>query len=409
MAFVSVSAFAQKTNVVTAYNYNKDFERGGDCSDLVKGMQAIVPATSDEKTKNEAKTWYYGGNIFYNAYFAPEGKCRTAIPNALDSAYKYYLNALKFNVEDGAEMHLQPYKKEADHEKLVSLVQNKETEYDDKTYTIDIIAKILPYIANAYANSGIIAYNEGNMESAVKNYDIAISSARLFGVVDTVSIYNSALASDKSENYEAAAKKYQKLIELGYGGGNIYIYLANTHQAMGDTARKIETIMAGRQAYPENLNLITQELQYYLESGKSEEALKNFEVAIAKDPNNAALWYNRGYIYDQMGEYDKAAHDYKKTLEIDSSNFDAAYNLGAMYYNRGVELNNQANSYDISETKKYEAAIKEAEKYFLLALPHLENALKINPEDQNTIVSLMKIYAINGNTEKYKEMKAKLQ
>ena len=35
--------------------------------------------------------------------------------------------------------------------------------------------------------------------------------------------------------------------------------------------------------------------------------------------------------------------------------------------------------------------------------------LEINPEDKNTIASLLKIYAISGDTDKYKEMKAKLQ
>lgn len=409
LTLFSISVFAQKANVVTAYNYNRDFGRKGDCTDLVKGMEAIVSATTDAKTKDEPKTWYYGGNIFYNAYFAPEGKCRTSIENSLDKAREYYLNALKFNIEDGAEMNLNPINNEVDFDKLVAMVQSKDTEYDDRSYTVDIVAKKFPYIANAYANNGIEAYNAGNLEEAVKNYDLAISTSRLFGVIDTVSIYNSALAADRNENYDVAIEKYNQLTELGYGGGDLYIYLANAYQANGDTAQRIAIIQEGRAAYPDNLNLLTQELQYYLETGKSEEALKNFEVAIAKEPGNSALWYNRAFIYDQMGEYEKAAADYEKTLEIDPKNFDAAYNLGAMYYNQGVEWNNKANAFDISEKKKYDAARAEADKYFLLALPHLENALEINPEDKNTIASLLKIYAINGDTEKYKEMKAKLQ
>ena len=409
MLLFSMSAFAQKASVVTAFNYNKDFGRSGDCSKLTKGVEAIIPATKDSKTKDEPKTWYYGGNLYYNAYFAPEGKCQTAVENPLENAYEYYLTTLKLNIEDGAELAMDPVQNEQDLEKLISMIHDKSTEYKDRNYTADIVNKRMPYIANAYANKGIAAYNEGDLGQAVKNYDLAISTSRFFGVIDTVSLYNSALAADRNKDYEAAIEKYNRLTQLGYGGGDLYIYLANAHLAQGDSLGRIQVIQQGRKAYPDNLNLLTQELQYYLESGKSEEALSNFELAIEKDPGNAALWYNRAYIYDQMGNFERAENDYKKTLEIDPNNFDAAYNLGAMYYNKGVELNNLANSYDIKEKKKYDAARDKADKFFLQSLPHLEKALEINPDDKNTIASLMKIYAISGKTEKYKEMKAKLQ
>src|SRR5690606_31660902 len=198
------------------------------------------------------------------------------------------------------------------------------------------------------------------------------------------------------------------LIDLKYGGGNIYLYLSNVYLSQGDTAKSMQTIQSGRKVYPDNLPLITQELQYYLESGKSEEALANFEIAIAKDPNNAALWYNRGYIYEKLGNIEKAAENYKKALELEPNNFDAAYNLGAIYYNKGVELNKEANALPMSETKKYDKAKAEADKYFLMAQPHMERALEITPNDPNTLSSLVKIYVIAGETEKYKAMKARL-
>lgn len=409
LALMSVPAMAQKAKVVTAYNYNKNFEtRGGDCAELVKGIEAIEEASKDSKTMSEAKTWYYGGNLYYNAYFAPEKKCRTVVPNALEKAYDYYLNALKYNIEDGNELNMDPLNNPSDYNKLVSMVQNKNTEYDDRTYTVEILVNKMPYIANAFANRGVNSFNSKQYEPALKDYATAIEASRIFGVVDTASIYNSALTAERLENYEDAAKNYSKLIDLNYGGGNIYLYLSNVYLLQGDTVKRIQTIQKGRQAYPDNLDLITQELQYYLESGKSQEALANFEIAIAKDPENAALWYNRGYIYDQSGDLEKAAADYKKAIELEPENFDAAYNLGAMYYNKGVELNEKANSYPINETKKYDKAKAEADEYFLKAKPHLEKALEITPDDPNTLSSLLKIYAIAGETEKYKEMKARL-
>ena len=46
--------------------------------------------------------------------------------------------------------------------------------------------------------------------------------------------------------------------------------------------------------------------------------------------------------------------------------------------------------------------------FFTLAKPALEKAHEINPEDRNTIASLIKIYAIEGDDDKYLEMKKKI-
>ena len=79
-----------------------------------------------------------------------------------------------------------------------------------------------------------------------------------------------------------------------------------------------------------------------------------------------------------------------------------------MYYNEGVEWNNKASNYGLNETSKYKEASDKANELFALAKPALEKAHAINPEDRNTIASLTKIYAIEGDDDKYLEMKKKL-
>ena len=91
---------AQKANVVTAYNYNKAFERDKECSDLEKGIVAIEEAVKDEKTGSWAKTWYYGGNLYFNAALNKDEECRAKFDNAIDKTMEFYLNALKYNIED---------------------------------------------------------------------------------------------------------------------------------------------------------------------------------------------------------------------------------------------------------------------------------------------------------------------
>ena len=59
---------------------------------------------------------------------------------------------------------------------------------------------------------------------------------------------------------------------------------------------------------------------------------------------NDLLFFNRATVYDQKGMLDEAIIDYKKSIELNPDNFNSNYNLGALFFNRGVELRNEANN-----------------------------------------------------------------
>ena len=46
----------------------------------------------------------------------------------------------------------------------------------------------------------------------------------------------------------------------------------------------------------------------------------------------------------KKGMLDEAIIDYKKSIELNPDNFNSNYNLGALFFNRGVELRNEANN-----------------------------------------------------------------
>lgn len=413
LGVASFSAYAQKAKVVTAYNYNKAYEQSDkddkDCGDLAKGIEAIESATKDEKTQSWAKTWYYGGNLYFNAALSEDEACKTIVKDPLNNTLDYYLNALKFNIDDPAAKSLD-LENEADQMKFVGFLQNKDTRYDDQSYTQDILGRKFPYIANGFINNGVEFFNNKNYEQALDYYGKSVMVNSLMGRVDSLGMYNAALAAERLEKYDEAIAYYTVLTQINYGGPDIFLYMANIHDRNQDTTKKMEVVRKGLEKYPNNTNLILQELSYLMATGKSEEAMASFDKAIANEPDNASLYYNRGYIFDQVTkEYDKAAADYNKALKLKPDFFDAAYNVGAMYYNVGVEWNNKATSYDIKETEKYNAATKKANEYFEKAKPALEKAHELDPADKNTMASLVKIYAILGENDKYSSMKAKLQ
>ena len=315
---------------------------------------------------------------------------------------------MKYNIEDEAAKDLD-LTKESDLLKLFGYFNNKNTSYDDPSYFRDIIGNKLPYLANAFVNNGVEEFQAGNFEKAKVLSEKSIEANMFLSKVDSLGMYNAALASERLEQYDDAISYYTALTKIKFGGPAIYFYLANLYQIKEDTVNKIKAIRDGLKVYPENADLIREELSYLLSTGQTEEALANFDKAIASDKDNPSLYYNRGVIYDEIGETEKAAADYNKALEIDTSFFDAAYNLGAMYFNRGVEWNKKASSYGLKEQAKYDEADKKAKDFFKKAEPALEIAHKLEPNDLSTLASLVQVYAIVGKESKYNEMNAKLE
>lgn len=360
----STGLMAQNSKVVSAYNAKKD-------GDFGKAVEMINEAAEHPKTMDEAKTWLYRGQIYQQIAASEEdfGVDRTtAVAEAMESFKK----ALKL---------------------------------DEKERWSDQTKLGLSQMRAIAVNNGIAAYNAKNYEDAQKLFLIGEEAAAKQGFVDTLAIYNGGLAAEQAGNYEAAIEQYQKAAEVDYMGAKIYLYMANLYNKQDKPEKYIEVIKEGRKAYPEDADLIVYELNYYLKNNKYEEAENNLKLAIEKEPDNKQLHFSLGVVYDNLKEYEKAISSYKKAIELDPDYFDPTFNLGALYFNKGVEMRNEAN--DIEDNAKYNAALEEAKKEFKKALPYLEKAHKMDPDDISAIASLTQLYAQLGMNDKYTEMKAK--
>ena len=55
----------------------------------------------------------------------------------------------------------------------------------------------------------------------------------------------------------------------------------------------------------------------YMQTDNTTGALQEFNLVVEKKPDMAAAFADRGILYDRMGEHRKALADYKKALELD--------------------------------------------------------------------------------------------
>jgi tetratricopeptide (TPR) repeat protein len=93
---------------------------------------------------------------------------------------------------------------------------------------------------------------------------------------------------------------FTKLTADKLGGAAAYRSLADAYKGKGNEAKQIETLKAGRTAFPNDGNLIFAELDIYLQKGQDKEALENLNLAIQKDPKNAVLYGVLANIHDRL-------------------------------------------------------------------------------------------------------------
>lgn len=135
----------------------------------------------------------------------------------------------------------------------------------------------------------------------------------------------------------------------------------------------------------------------------SSEGIEKFKKAIEEDPNN----YSIRITYAGMLEpIDRAAaiEQYKKAITIDANQEIALFNLGALYVNAANQIFNQAN--DAEDLEEYARLSKLAKGQYKEALPFLEMAHQVNPENYQTLQAIMQIAMTLEDMEKFQKYKA---
>jgi len=369
----SAAAFSQSAKVVSAFNYLKS-------GDFDQAKSSINDASQDAKTGAQAKTWYYRALIYEACY--GDTNYRKKTPDALPEAIKSYRKAM---------------------------------DIDPKNQWKDEIKQGLMECANYSFNEAVKPFNEKDYQKAYSNFSLAagtyeyLNTTFKVNIVDTFATMYAGNAALKMKQYDTAMVMYQKLLDKNISRPELYASLGDLYLQKGDTAKAKDIVSKGVAMFPDDKELIVQELNIYLFSGKPQDAIEKLKAAIAKYPDFTELYIQLGNLYDQIGDTANAAKTYKQAITIDPSNFNAYYRLGASYYNKAVDLNNQMNKLDLSQQKQYDALKQQRDATFKQALPYLEKAYQLDPKDKDTLGALKELYARLGQMDKSNEMKKELE
>ena len=218
----------------------------------------------------------------------------------------------------------------------------KAKEVDPKGSKAKDIDQMMTDIHTKLGNEALSEYLAGNFKKAAELFKTTAACAEnpLMGKVDTLNTYYTALVSNMAGEKEQAIDYYKKCLDKGiFQNGNTFSNLAEVYKNSGDTVACKETLEKGFVQFPENDGILIGLINLYIDS--KDDTGRLFELIHAAqnlNPTNASLFYVEGNVYKQLGDVENAAKFYAKSAEVDPNYTFGPLGLGALYYDKAIEL-----------------------------------------------------------------------
>jgi tetratricopeptide (TPR) repeat protein len=379
--FTVSGAFAQKGKVNTALSFK-------DAGTLDKAVAIIEEAIDVNNPKAESsinwpRTWEVRGEIYQAVFQSKDENYKKLHANPLSVAFESYQKAIQLDDKNKFSNSLKI--------KMQLLIYDRSKQ------------------AEADFNQQDYAKALASFEQIMTIEDNQVYKAESPNAVDTVIIFNAGLTAYNAKKFDRAIEYYKKAASYKYNGAQTYIRLTESYLSKKDTAGALEIMHNGINEYPDNSPILVQLINVYEKKNKLEDAMKYLDLAISKDPNNESFQLFRGVLFEKQNNTDEAIRCYEKAIELKPENFDACFNLGVVYYNRGVKQIDVANSVPGNQTEKYEAEKSKADLEFKKALPYLEKAHESNGNDKLTLESLKNVYYRLKILDKHAEIVEKMK
>jgi tetratricopeptide (TPR) repeat protein len=292
-----------------------------------------------------------------------------------------------------------------------------------------------------------------------KKYKIAASkfyTAYTISPVDTLFLFNAALASKIGEDFDNGEVYFKELVDLGYTGKQkqfvaidketgkeeafvskssrdlmikagthvkpmekmseskrelVLLSLAQIYMSQEKNDEALEIINQVRKDNPKDITLIQVEADMVYSQGNIERYNELMQEMIALDPSNPDLYNNLGVANAKLGLNDEAIKYYNKAIELKPENPGALINIAVLILSGENAYNEEMNALGTSRADyaRYDELKEEKNELYRSALPYLESALKYRADNADILRTLKGIYGQLGDDAKVKEMNTRLE
>ena len=381
-ANVSISQKKNETSAALAYNntYSQAISSGNIPAAkkaLLDAKKYIDLAIENPETQNSPKTLMLKGNIYSTLFLLGTDTKDTIVLNQLG------LQPLNTAIES--------YKKG---------FNNLNDKFKD-----EIKENVLERHA-IIENTAISFYNDKKFKDAAEMYSYDVKLYDAINLVDTNSLFNSAISYDKSDDHALAAQTYEKLAKLGYRGPLTYALASASYRRNKQFTEAKAIITEGRVKFPQDKEVLLEAVNSCLENHDAAGAEALLNEAIQKDPTNKVLFLTIGSIYIDLKQNEKAEEAFNKALAIDPEYQDALYQLGATLVNWGGAVIAKTNDMKYNDPK-VKVLEKQSNEIFTRAIEPLEKYVAKNPNEKSVLTILSQLYRNLGNMEKSEGYKAR--
>jgi Tfp pilus assembly protein PilF len=279
-------------------------------------------------------------------------------------------------------------------------------------------------LAGHFFNSGAINFDKGNHSRASLDLEQSfLLNKEHLNSIDTVNLFYAGISAQNAGEFDRAEGFYNQLMELNYIKPDLYSQLASLYTTQKDVDNAVKYIKLGREKFPDNLQLIFNEINVYLTAKDNDKAQEALALAISKDPENPNLYFVMGSNFNSMIDeaktdeervfaYNEAEKAYLGALEIDPDYFDATFNLGVLYFNEGSRLfliaDDLFRNYSRENERLGLEKEKQAREYWNKSEPlflHAKDLLGINdPNTSYVSRSLRELYLRTKQNDKYQKV-----
>lgn len=399
---ITSGAIAQKKIVDEV---NKDVS--GFTPDFKAARDKLKPALTNAETKDDARTWFVAGKTEFGFYDNLLGKKQigqqvddAAMSKALLDGYEYFMKAL-------------PLDSIAETEKDGSFKLDKKGNKKYKTKYSKEIANLVAGHVNDFSNVASVFYENKDFGNAGKAWDIYASfpDAAFLGksapeIPDTIIgqvRFFQGIAAWQNEDNASAVKAFEQARKKGYTKKEAYDYAMSCYAGLNDNDG---IIAIAKEAYPlygkEDNQYISILINDLINKSKYEEANQMLDEAIAANPQNAEFYNVKGTLYENQKEPEKAFEFYKKAIEIKPDYAKGQFDVGRYYFNKAVQKRDEINK--LSGAAYQKAVANELNPLYKEALPYLEKAYQLDPENNDAKNALRNIYYFLGDEAKLNEL-----
>jgi len=189
-------------------------------------------------------------------------------------------------------------------------------------------------IYKSAAQLGVLFGAQGDFE----NSEIYFKKAIELNPSESKYYYNLALVQSKLGLKEDAIATLKKVFNLKVENPGNYVYISRLYQELGDMVNAEKALRYAKEAYPLDVEILSQLSDVLIVSGKWNEALMHLKKILDitnKTSEKANALYNLGKVYTELGDFENGKKALELSFQLDNTNSQALISLGNLHYANG--------------------------------------------------------------------------